>query len=142
MKSGKILGLGLIGACILVAGFALRGSVRQSLTVKEVMASAGEPCGLYGKVVKGASHYNMQAARLDFQLQDEKGDIVPVVYQKSKPANFDQASHVKALGAYRDGAFQADELILKCPSKYISGPPVPGKAGAEKNPYAGSGKGA
>jgi hypothetical protein len=48
----------------------------------------------------------------------------------------------RILGAFRDGAFQADELILKCPSKYISGPPVPGKADADKNPYAGSGKGA
>src|ERR1043166_7447923 len=105
MKSGKLLGLVLIAACILIAGISLRGSVRQSLTVKEVLASDGEPCEVYGEVVKGASHSDMQAGRLDFQLKDRKGDILPVVYNKPKPANFDQASHVKAIGAYRDRAF-------------------------------------
>jgi cytochrome c-type biogenesis protein CcmE len=130
MKSGKLLGLMLIAACILVAGISLRGSVRQSLTVKEVMASDGEPCEVYGEVVKGSTHSNMQAGRLDFKLQDDKGDTLGVVYNKPKPANFDQATHVKAIGAYRDGAFQADQMILKCPSKYIKKAPAPSKASA------------
>jgi cytochrome c-type biogenesis protein CcmE len=142
MKPGVLLGAGIIGICTLAAGYSLRGAVRPSLTVKEVMASAGEPCEVYGEVVKGATHYDLRAARLQFRLTDKTGDTIPIVFPKPKPANFDQASHVKAIGTYRDGAFQADNLILKCPSKYISNPPVPGKAGADKDPYAGLGKGA
>src|ERR1044071_1741802 len=110
MRSSKILGIGLIAACILIAGLALRGSVRQSFSIQEVMASPGEPCGLYGKVVKGSTTYDIRASRLTFRLQDKKGDTMPVIYIKPKPANFDQATDVKAMGAYRDGAFQADEL--------------------------------
>jgi cytochrome c-type biogenesis protein CcmE len=142
MKSGQLLGIALIAGCILVAGFALRGSVRQSFDVKEALASSGEPCGVYGKVVKGSDRYDLRAGRLDFVLRDKNGDTMPVVYNKPKPANFDQANDIKAVGAYRDGAFQADELFLKCPSKYITGPPTPGKNGAPKDPYAGLGKGA
>jgi len=132
MKPGHVLGVAVIVGCMVVAGVALRGSVRKSLTVQEVVASAGEPCGLYGEVVKGSSQYDIVSARLEFQIKDEKGDTIPVVYRKSKPANFDQASHVKAMGAYRDGAFQADELVLKCPSKYIGQPPAPAKAAPSK----------
>jgi cytochrome c-type biogenesis protein CcmE len=141
MKPGKLLGAFIVCVCILAAGYSLRGSVRQSLTVKEVMASPGEPCEVYGEVVKNSPKYDMQAARLDFTLQDKLGDTIPVVYNKPKPANFDQASHVKAIGAYRDGAFMADSLLLKCPSKYITGPEAPGKSGSDQNPYATLGKG-
>lgn len=142
MKPGQLLGVVVIVVCILAAGFSLRGTIRQSLTVKEVMASPGEPCEVYGEIVKGSPHYDMRAPRLEFLLKDDKGDTIPVVYLKPKPETFDTAPKVKAMGAYRDGAFQADTLILKCPSKYIPNAPVPGKAGAGKNPYAAVEKGA
>src|ERR1051326_5825772 len=127
MKSGQIVGVAIIALCIGVTGYALRGAVRRALTVKEVMASPGEPCEIYGTPVAGSSRYVMMEARLTFQLKDEKGDTIPVVYNKPKPANFDQAPQVGAKGAYRDGAFQADELVLKCPSKYIAKPKAPTK---------------
>ena len=135
MKPGQLLGIVVIAVCIAAAGFALRGSVRQSLTVKEVMASSGEPCSVYGRAIKGATHYDMRAGRLDFILEDDKGNRMPVIYRKPKPETFDTADKIRAAGAYRDGAFQADELILKCPSKYIKNPPVPGKASASRSPY-------
>ena len=140
MKPGQLLGVVVIAGCILAAGFALRGSIRQSLTVKEVMASSGEPCSVYGRAVKGATHYDMRAGRLDFILEDDKGNRMPVIYRKPKPETFDTADKIRATGAYRDGAFQADELILKCPSKYIKPAPVPGKPGINSNPYAALGK--
>jgi cytochrome c-type biogenesis protein CcmE len=142
MKPKQLLGVILIAACIITAGLALRGTVRRSLTVQEVMASEGEPCGLYGEVVKGSDEYDMKTARLTFNLKDPKGDAIPVVYNKPKPANFEQASHVKAVGAYRDGAFHADELVLKCPSKYITDPPAPGKSTPKNDPYTAFRKGA
>lgn len=142
MKPGRLLGLLVIVSCIAAAGFSLRGSVRRSLSVKEVMASPGEPCEVYGEVVRSTVHADFRASMLRFELKDDHGDTIPVIYHKPKPATFDTASHAKAIGAYRDGAFQADDLILKCPSKYISDPPVPGKAGASQNPYAALGKGA
>jgi cytochrome c-type biogenesis protein CcmE len=142
MKPGQLFGALIIAVCIIAAGASLRGSVRQSLTIREVMASGGEPCSIYGRASKADTHYDPRVGRLDFVLRDDKGDTIPVVYPKPKPETFDMADKIKVIGAYRDGAFHADELILKCPSKYIPNAPVPGKAGDKTNPYAALGKGA
>ena len=60
MKPKQLLGLILIVACIITAGLALRGTVRRSLTVQEVRANEGEPCGIYGEVVKGSGVPNKE----------------------------------------------------------------------------------
>ena len=142
MKPGQIFGALIIAVCIIAAGASLRGSVRQSLSIREVRASPGEPCSMYGKAIKANTHYDLQAGRLTFLLRDEHGDTIPVVYPKAKPETFDMADKIKVIGAYRDGAFQADDMILKCPSKYDSSAPVPGKPGEKLSPYAALGKGA
>jgi cytochrome c-type biogenesis protein CcmE len=55
---------------------------------------------------------------LSFPLKDSRGEVMDVVYKGVKPANFEQATSVVALGAYENGRFQADKLLVKCPSKY------------------------
>ena len=55
---------------------------------------------------------------LRFDLQDEDGDVMEIAYRGVKPANFEQATSVVAIGQYREGSFQADQLLVKCPSKY------------------------
>ena len=55
---------------------------------------------------------------LHFALKDSRGEVMEVVYKGVKPANFEQATSVVALGAYEGGRFQADKLLVKCPSKY------------------------
>jgi cytochrome c-type biogenesis protein CcmE len=53
-------------------------------------------------------------------LQDSTGKLVKVIYPKPKPANFEQAVSVVAIGHYDAGkqAFLADDMLVKCPSKY------------------------
>ncbi len=41
-----------------------------------------------------------------------------VRYHGQKPDQFDQAHHIVAIGRYDGTAFQADKLLIKCPSKY------------------------
>lgn len=55
---------------------------------------------------------------LSFRLQDSKGEILPVVYHGVVPGNFDQATSIVAIGRYQGGTFEADQLLVKCPSKY------------------------
>ena len=59
-----------------------------------------------------------QEQYLAFNLKDDKGEVMPVVYHGVIPGNFDQATMVVAIGRYQDGRFQAEELLVKCPSKY------------------------
>ena len=55
---------------------------------------------------------------LSFRLKDAQGEILPVEYRGIVPGNFDQATSVVAIGRYQGGRFEAEQLLVKCPSKY------------------------
>lgn len=55
---------------------------------------------------------------LKFDLKDSQGEVMNVEYHGVIPGNFDQATSIVAIGQYRDGKFTADQLLVKCPSKY------------------------
>ena len=55
---------------------------------------------------------------LSFRLRDDKGEVLPVEYKGVIPGNFDQATSIVAIGRYHDGTFAAEQLLVKCPSKY------------------------
>ncbi len=55
---------------------------------------------------------------LSFRLRDEKGEILPVEYHGVIPGNFDQATSIVAIGRYQNDRFTAEQLLVKCPSKY------------------------
>ena len=46
--------------------------------------------------------------------------MVEVVYIRPKPANFEHAVGLVAIGRYdmTKGVFLADDMLVKCPSKY------------------------
>ena len=54
----------------------------------------------------------------ELQLKDEKGEVLTVEYRGVIPGNFDQATSIVAIGRYDDGRFRAEQLLVKCPSKY------------------------
>lgn len=55
---------------------------------------------------------------LQFKLRDERGETMPVEYHGVIPGNFDQATSIVAIGRYEGDKFTADQLLVKCPSKY------------------------
>jgi cytochrome c-type biogenesis protein CcmE len=55
---------------------------------------------------------------LEFKLRDTKNGVMPVVYRGVIPGNFDQATSIVAIGHYDQGRFEAEQLLVKCPSKY------------------------
>jgi len=55
---------------------------------------------------------------LSFRLKDSKGEVLPVEYRGVVPGNFDQATSIVAIGRYQEGRFAAQQLLVKCPSKY------------------------
>lgn len=71
-----------------------------------------------GTIDKNNVSYNSDSLQLVFRVVDDKGEDMTVVYSGTMPGNFDQATKVVCKGKYVDGRFEADELLLKCPSKY------------------------
>jgi cytochrome c-type biogenesis protein CcmE len=75
-----------------------------------------------GGLVKGSSNYDSQNHYLRFTLSDPENAslLMPVRYQGVKPANFEDAISIVAIGRFDPaaGEFVANDLLVKCPSKY------------------------
>jgi len=123
--SKKTKPLYLLGTLLLLgfAGFSL-SSFRQTLTpyVSYARARQGDRIvQVAGALEKGSSSYVAQQESLYFSLKDPKTqEILRVRYKGLKPANFEDAISIVAIGRYDEKAknFEADKLLVKCPSKY------------------------
>lgn len=74
-----------------------------------------------GALEKGSSTYVDTRESLYFTLKDPQSqETLRVRYKGLKPANFEDAISIVAIGRYNTGAkeFEADKLLVKCPSKY------------------------
>ena len=59
--------------------------------------------------------------RFVFYLRDENGLSKKVVSNNPKPADFERSEKVVIVGRAAGESFQADKILLKCPSKYNEG---------------------
>jgi cytochrome c-type biogenesis protein CcmE len=58
------------------------------------------------------------ANQFAFYLVDEKGVERKVVYNNTKPQDFEKSEKVVVIGTMKGEEFKATSLLLKCPSKY------------------------
>jgi cytochrome c-type biogenesis protein CcmE len=77
--------------------------------------------------------YDATNSELNFALKDDKNEVMDVVYKGVKPANFEQATNVVAIGSYQNGKFVADQLLVKCPSKYQAEGASPAASGPARS---------
>jgi cytochrome c-type biogenesis protein CcmE len=56
-----------------------------------------------------------------FTLIDNKGVAKPVVLHKSKPQDFEKSEQIVLIGKMKAGEFHANDILMKCPSKYNDG---------------------
>ena len=93
---------------------------------------AGRTVQVMGALEKGTSRYDTAAKVLNFHLVDPKTkEVIPVAYSDTKPANFEEAVSIVAIGKYDGKTFVAEKLLVKCPSKY-QGEEVEKQYGAKK----------
>jgi cytochrome c-type biogenesis protein CcmE len=74
-----------------------------------------------GALEKGSSSYVAASESLFFTLKDpQSSETLRVRYTGLKPANFEDAISIVAIGRFDTTAreFEADKLLVKCPSKY------------------------
>ena len=111
------------GAVILVGFLALGLSTfTKSMTPYvsfDEAKKAGRTVQVMGALEKGTSHFDTAAKVLNFHLVDPKtNEVIPVAYSDTKPANFEDAISIVAIGKYDGKTFVAEKLLVKCPSKY------------------------
>jgi cytochrome c-type biogenesis protein CcmE len=115
----------LLGAVLLLAfaGFSL-SAFKETLTPYVDYRQAREAdrvVQVMGALEKGSSKYVDTEDFLYFTIKDpQTKDKIRVRYKGIKPANFEDAISIVAIGQYDESAkeFEANKLLVKCPSKY------------------------
>ncbi len=118
IKPLQLVGLGIILITIVYGVFGFKDAFRSYTTSISEAQKSGRSVQLAGFLgTKG--EYDAQG-RWTFMLQDENSAQVKVIYTKARPSNFEQAVSVVAIGHYNvaQNVFLADDLLIKCPSKY------------------------
>ncbi len=122
MNKAYIIGLLVISVAM---GFTL-WSFKDTMTPYTDIAGARKmdtTVQVRGTILHDTAHYDDAIHALRFQIQDEKGLKIEVIYHGAKPDSFDTAKETAAHGVIgKDSAgqevFNSDSLVVKCPSKY------------------------
>ena len=120
MKKTHIFAIVLISIAI----GAILSTVASSGTYSDFATAAKNPDVDYhvnGKLNKSKDmHYDpIENANLfSFYMIDKKGEERKVLYNGSKPQDFDKSEEIVLVGCVKGNDFLAKSILLKCPSKY------------------------
>lgn len=129
MKKIHIFGIAIIAIAIgIIVSTAGDASTYVNFTEAEELAMSGDEGSIHvvGKLKKDASGQIMEMAyqpELDpnyfvFTLLDNDNRQQKVVYRSPKPQDFDKSEQVVVIGRMEKNHFEAEKILLKCPSKY------------------------
>lgn len=57
--------------------------------------------------------------KFTFYMIDKDSVSCTVVYKAPKPQDFERSEQIVVTGKVEEGVFIADEMLMKCPSKYV-----------------------
>lgn len=117
MNLKLIVAIVLLGVAVAVGASSFKRTMTPYISFAEARTASGL-VQVNGKLAD--KDYVLKPAEqfLQFKLRDEKGDVMPVEYRGVIPGNFDQAVSVVAIGRFQGDHFEAQQLLVKCPSKY------------------------
>lgn len=119
MKSKYILPLIMIVAAIFIISSATK-DVSSYGDFKSAINS-GERLKIVGTLDKEKPmNYDPENTPNEFEffLKDQKGEVKQVLLQKPKPQDFERSEQIVLTGKMKGEVFVADEILMKCPSKY------------------------
>lgn len=121
MNIKYVVGGVIIAVFMVWAAMSFMSTAIKYVSLDEVAKTSGV-VQLMGKINFDAVEYDAEHSRLVFEVtgleEHTKNRRMKIVYTGMVPGNFDQATSVVARGRYVDSLFVADELLVKCPSKY------------------------
>ena len=125
LKKKYLIGGGII---ILVVAYLiivnLGSSVSYYLTVSELMNKGDDiydtRVRVIGEIVGDSVQWDAENVELRFEIT-EGGETLTVVYNGARPTGFEPGINILAEGKLQaDKIFMANQLIMRCPSKYES----------------------
>jgi len=112
-----VAALALLGIAVGVGVTSFRKTVTPYISFAEARNASGT-VQVNGVLADKNYVARPQEQFLEFNLKDDHGHVMPVVYKGVIPGNFDQATSIVAIGKYAGEHFEAEQLLVKCPSKY------------------------
>lgn len=88
------------------------------VTIKD-SAGHSQRVHVVGKIVPDTLQQNTLAGEVKFDLKDDSGTMA-VKYVGPPQSNLESATQVVVIGKEDKGVFLADQMLVKCPSKYES----------------------
>nr|CAA9225332.1 Cytochrome c-type biogenesis protein CcmE, heme chaperone [uncultured Armatimonadetes bacterium] len=116
MKPAAWVGLAIIVGALAFGSRAFVANLTPYVTFEQARNARGN-VQVMGKLDKKSIEF-ADDKTLRFTLVAPDGERLPVRYGSVRPANFEQAIEVTAIGNYDGQFFQAANLLVKCPSKY------------------------
>ena len=109
-------------ACIGVFGFFVVDSFGSQLSGYETFTEAsenGRRAHVAGTWLRDQpTTYDRDRNVFTFSMADENGLVRRVTFADPKPANFEDAEKVVVEGQMAGDVFEAEHILVKCPSKY------------------------
>mgnify|MGYP001144701678 CR=1 FL=1 len=111
------VGGALIVAFLAYGATSFKSNLTPYVSFDEARADGGK-VQVAGGLVPDSTRYVEADQNLRFGLVDEQGQTLQVVYEGIKPGNFEEATQIVAIGSWDGQSFHAEQLLVKCPSKY------------------------
>lgn len=125
MKKLHIVGIIIIALAIGVIFVSLKNTSTYA-DFAEAISNPGKEFHVVGKLDKSQPQIydpKLNADQFIFTLIDNKGLSKQVVLHKSKPQDFEKSEQIVLIGKMEGNDFHANEILMKCPSKYNDGKP-------------------
>jgi cytochrome c-type biogenesis protein CcmE len=119
MKKTSIFGIVVIAVAIAII-ICTYGSASSYGTFKDAQSTSGElhVIGHIDKQKDMVYDATKDANYFSFYMRDTIGNECKVVYNSTKPEDFDKSDKIVLVGKMTNNEFHASSILMKCPSKY------------------------
>ncbi|MGI4791590.1 MAG: cytochrome c maturation protein CcmE [Janthinobacterium lividum] len=123
-NKGAVIGLVIIVGALAFSAVAFKNNLVNAVPFSEAIRATDSDVQVMGAPIPGTMNYDSTLHALRFTMRDSSGQTLPVIYKGPKPDDLDSAMSkavaINAQGTYDPAqhAFVADNLLVKCPSKY------------------------
>ena len=123
MNARYIIGIVIILVFLVWGASAFFKTTVRYVSIEEAR-TAERTVQVLGKIDFNAVRYDAESSRLELAVYDTdaadpaRAERLQVVYYGVVPGNFEQATSVVLKGAAKDDVFIAEQMLVKCPSKY------------------------
>jgi len=127
MKKSHIIGIVVIAIAVFVI-ISTAGDASTYVTFDEAKAlfesGSGKKVHVVGQLVKGQDgeivgvEPSKDKLTVTFLMVDNNQETNKVFYNKPMPPDLKQSEQVVVIGSYKNDIFFANQILLKCPSKY------------------------